>query len=467
MGLRVIILAAGKGTRMKSPLPKVLYQLAGKPMVRWIVDSVAELDPAEVLVVVGHEADAVIATLPEGVTVVEQAEQLGTGHAVQLALDATDCDPSDIVLVLPGDAPLITVDTLAALLEEHAGSGAAATLLTTDFLDPSGYGRVLRDPSGATVGIVEDPDASDEQRSITEVSTSIYAFAAQKLEAALSRVTADNTQGEYYLPDVIGLLAGEGEPLRATKADIEEVAGINSLDQLAEASARARRHINAGWMAEGVWMLDPERVYIEAGVELAAGVRLYPGVHLEGDTTVAAGAEIGPDSHVRDCRIGEDAVVRYSVIESAEVGARATVGPYARLRGGATLGAESKAGTFVEMKKTTLGARSKVPHLSYVGDAEIGEDTNIGAGSITCNFDGSDKHLTKIGDRAFIGSDTMLVAPVEIGDDAWTGAGSTITKDVNAGSLAVERGQQRELPDYSSRRRRRAEARDAEEQSDS
>ena len=327
---------------------------------------------------------------------------------------------------------------------------------------------MLRDPSGATVGIVEDPDASDEQRSITEVSTSIYAFAAQKLEAALSRVTADNTQGEYYLPDVIGLLAGEGEPLRATKADIEEVAGINSLDQLAEASARARRHINAGWMAEGVWMLDPERVYIEAGVELAAGVRLYPGVHLEGDTTVSAGAEIGPDSHVRDCRIGEDAVVRYSVIESAEVGARATVGPYARLRGGRDARRREQSGHLRRdrrRRRWALAARS--PTCRMWATPRSGRTPISAPAPSPATSDGSDKHLTKIGDRAFIGSDTMLVAPVEIGDDAWTGAGSTITKDVNAGSLAVERGQQRELPDYSSRRRRRAEARDAEEQSDS
>ncbi len=461
MATRAVIMAAGQGTRMKSSLPKVLHEVAGRPLVAWVLEAVAGTQPDEVVVVVGHEADAVREQLPDGVRTVIQDRQLGTGHATRIAVEAMDGAPGDEVLVVPGDTPLVSGAALAGLLAAHREEGAAATLLTTELDDPTGYGRVLRADDGSVRGIVEDRDADPRQLGIREVGTSMYAFRFGALAAALDRLGTNNAQGEEYLTDVIGILAGDGEQLAAVLGDPAEVTGVNSVQELADAAAAMRRRINAGWMGEGVWILDPDRVYVDAGVVLSAGVRLYPGVHLEGDTVVAAGAEIGPDVHVRDSRIGEDAIIRYSVLNGAEVGARASVGPYAVLRPGTVLGAEARAGTYVELKKTVVGDRSKVPHLSYLGDAEIGEDANIGAATVTCNYDGYQKHRTVIGDRVRIGSDTMLVAPLEIGDDAWTGAGSVISKDVPPGALGVARSQQRNIPDYAARRKRAERSGDA------
>ncbi len=459
MGLSAIVLAAGQGTRMKSGQPKVLHQIAGRTMLSWILDAVAEVGPDRTCVVVGHEAEAVSGVVPEGVVVALQAEQLGTGHAVSVGLAELSPAEDEVILVVPGDTPLLGGERLSALVAEHGRSAAPATLLTARIDDPTGYGRVMRGPQGGVVAVVEHADAGPEELAVDEVATGIYAFAAGPLARALERVGTDNAKGEYYLPDVVAVLAGSRAPLAAVSASAEEVVGVNSYDQLADAAALMRDRINRRWMSEGVWMLDPGRVYIDADASLSAGARIYPGVHIEGSSAVAAGAEVGPEAHVRDSRIGEEARVRYAVLDSAEVGARCNVGPFAYLRPGTVLAAESKAGTFVEMKNTQVGARSKVPHLSYMGDATIGEDANIGAGSITCNWDGVDKHPTTIGDRAFIGSDTMLVAPVEVGDDAYTGAGSTITGDVPPGSLAIERSQQREVPDYAARRKRRAHKR--------
>jgi bifunctional UDP-N-acetylglucosamine pyrophosphorylase/glucosamine-1-phosphate N-acetyltransferase len=457
VSVKVIILAAGQGTRMKSSRPKVLHEIAGRPLVGWMIDIASKLDPDEIRVVVGHEAPAVEAALPGGVVTTLQSDQRGTGHAVGLALGDSGAAGDDVVVVLPGDHPTLDGADIAALVTTHRASGAAATMLTTILDDPTGYGRVLRDSDGTVTGVAEEADADDAQLAIAEVATSVYAFTASALVPALEGVSADNAQGEHYLPDVIGILAAQGAVLEAVVAPAEVAAGVNSYDQLAAAAGAMKQRINAHWMAQGVWMVEPDRTYVDVDAVLEPGVRLYPGVHIEGATTVGAGAEIGPDAHIRDCRIGEDAIVRYSVLESAEVGPRAQVGPYARLRPGTVLGPEAKAGTFVELKATTVGARSKVPHLSYMGDALIGEDSNIGAGAITCNWDGYGKHPTKIGDRAFIGSDTMLVAPIEIGDDAWTGAGSTITRDVPDGTLGVERGDQHHIADYAERRKRRAE----------
>ncbi|MFQ5948926.1 MAG: bifunctional N-acetylglucosamine-1-phosphate uridyltransferase/glucosamine-1-phosphate acetyltransferase, partial [Acidimicrobiia bacterium] len=306
-------------------------------------------------------------------------------------------------------------------------------------------------------GIVEHDDATPEQLAIKEVGASTYAFDGAALASALKQIDRDNVQGEFYLTDVIGILAKEGVVAGATGDDPIEVLGVNSHDQLAAVAARMRRRINTGWMQRGVWMLDPERVYVDAAVTVEPGARLYPDVHLEGETVVGAGAEIGPEVYARDSQIGEQAKVWYAVLRGAEVGRRAQVGPYASLRPGTVLGPESKAGTFVETKAATIGARSRVPHLSYMGDATVGEDSNIGAGTITCNYDGYEKHQTVIGDRVRIGSDTMLVAPLEVGDDAWTGAGSVISKDVSPGALALERSQQKEVPGYAARRAKKAD----------
>ena len=453
MSLRAIVLAAGRGTRMHSEVPKVLFPIAGRPLLAWVLDAVAGVSPNEILVVVGHGADQVTALLPAGVRAVVQEPQLGTGHAVMAALAAMGEVAGDTVLVVPGDTPLLRPETLRALVA--ALPGATAALLTARMPDPAGYGRVRRE-GDRVLGIVEDRDANSEQRAIDEVAVSTYVFEGAALAGALDGLAPDNDQGEYYLTDAIGLLAAVGTVRGVPVTDPAEVQGVNSHAQLAQVGADVRRRINAAWMAAGVWMLDPERVYLDAGVSLEAGARLYPEVHLEGNTTVAAEATVGPQVFAVDSAIGPGARVWYAVLRGAEVGEGAQVGPFASLRPGTRLASGSKVGTFVETKNTVVGRGSKVPHLSYMGDATIGEEANVGAGTITCNYDGRNKHRTVIGDRAFIGSDTMLVAPVQIGDDAVTGAGSAITRDVPAGALAVERSQQQEVPGYAAKKAQRA-----------
>jgi len=452
VSVRVIVLAAGQGTRMKSSLPKVLHSVAGAPLVRWVVDAVLGTEPDETVVVIGYGADKVAAALPVRVGTVVQEEQNGTGHAALVALEALGDVEGDTVVVVPGDTPLITTETLTELISAHRGLEPAVTLLTTRLSDPTGYGRVIRDDAGEVVGIVEERDADDEQRGINEVAVSMYAFAGGELVRALNEVGTSNDQGEMYLTDVVGILAAEGAPIASAAAPSIEVAGVNSHDQLAEVGGELRSRLNREWMRAGVSMLDPGRVYLDRSVNLAPGAVIMPDVHLYQGTSVAAGAQVGPSVYAEDSQIGPGARVWYSVLRGAQVGESAEVGPFASLRPGTVLGPETKAGTFVETKNTSLQRGSKVPHLSYMGDATIGEDSNIGAGTITCNYDGFDKHHTTIGDRVRIGSDTMLVAPVEIGDDAWTGAGSTITRDVPPGALGVERSAQKEIPDYSARR---------------
>ena len=453
MSLRAIVLAAGRGTRMKSDRPKVLFPVAGRPLLHWVLDAVAGAGPHETWVVVGHGAAEVQAALPRGVGAVLQEPQLGTGHAVMVALEAMGDVGGDTILIVPGDTPLLRSATLEGLVA--ARGKAPASLLTVVMPDPAGYGRVVR-AAGKVTGIVEHRDATPEQRLITEVAVSTYAFDGAALAAALGGLGRGNEQGEYYLTDAVAALAAGGEIVGVPVADPAEVQGVNSHAQLAAVAADMRRRLNASWMAAGVEMVDPERVYLDAGVTLEAGACLYPGVHLEGTTTVAAGAVVGPDVFAVDSAIGPGARVWYAVLRGAEVGEGAQVGPFASLRPGTRLEVGSKVGTFVETKATVVGRGSKVPHLSYMGDTVIGEASNIGAGTITCNYDGREKHRTVIGDRVFIGSDTMLVAPVEIGDDATTGAGSVITKDVAPGSLAVERGQQREVPGYAARQAKKA-----------
>lgn len=456
-----MILAAGQGKRMASTHPKVAHQVAGRPLVSWVIASVASLDPASLVVVVGHGADEVRQVLPPGTRTALQEPQLGTGHAVKVALDELGrLDPDDVVLILYGDTPMLGAGLVRDLAD--LAEGEALRMVVVDMDDPTGYGRVLRDDTGRVVGVVEQRDGAPEQLVIREVNAGLYAARANKLAESLEKVTADNHQGEYYLTDVVGILAEAGETLVAVKGSPEEVAGINSQDQLAEAQAIKRQNINRRLMESGVWMLDPERTYVDATVTVEPGARLYPGVHLEGETTVAAGAQVGPDAFVVDSAIGAGATVWYSVLRDAVVGEDCVVGPYASLRPGTIMQRGSKAGTFVETKNTTLGEGAKAPHLSYLGDATVGARANIGAGTITCNYDGYEKHETVIGEEAFIGSDTMLVAPVSIGDRAITGAGSVITKDVPDDALALERGKQTEIPGYAERRKARETASEAE-----
>ena len=441
--LAAVVLAAGEGTRMKSSVPKVLHPLCGRPMLMHVIGALEQLPLTRIVVVVGHGAERVIKTLHEETDVplefVEQRVQRGTGDAVSVALTVfpDELDGEDDIVVVPGDTPLLRAETVAALARDHDESGAAATVLTAVLPDPTGYGRIVRGKEGRVESIVDHWDATPEERVIDEVNTSIYCFRRGLIAPALRRLSPENAQGEYYLTDAIAVLRAAGHMVIAmTSPDTAEAMGVNDRLQLAEAEAALRARINARWMREGVAMVDPSHTYIDATVTLGAEVQLFPGVMLEGRTTVAAGAVIGPDTRLTDTVVGEGATVTYSVAREAEIGEGASVGPFAHLRPGTRLGKDSKAGSFVEIKSSEVGDGAKVPHLAYVGDAEIGAGANLGAGTITANYDGRAKHRTKIGPHAHIGSNTVLVAPVEVGEGAYTGAGAVVTEDVPAGALA-------------------------------
>ncbi len=455
MSTSVVILAAGKGTRMKTGRAKVLHEAAGRSLLGWALHEAAAVDPKEIVVVVGHDSDEVTQTVPDGVTVVVQEPQLGTADAVRVGLGGLTGD-AEHVLVLPGDMPLVTHESLGRLVEAHLTSGASATVMTVDLDAPDGYGRVIRS-GDSVVAIVEHVDATPEQRLIGEVNTSVYVFNTAELAEVIAEITTDNAQGEYYLPDAIALLVAKGRTVTGVVVDETEGVGVNTHGQLAEVSAVLRSRINAQLMESGVSMLDPNRVYVDADVDVAPGATLLPDTYLRGTTTVGAGAKIGPGVEIDDSSIGEGATVRHAVLISAVVGANADVGPFTYLRPGAELKEDSKAGAYVEIKASVVGKGSKVPHLSYIGDAEIGEHSNIGAATVTVNYDGETKHRTKVGDRVHIGSDTMLVAPVTVGDDAYTGAGSVITHDVPDGALGIERSDQRIVEGYAEKRRKRSE----------
>ncbi|MFV1961458.1 MAG: bifunctional UDP-N-acetylglucosamine diphosphorylase/glucosamine-1-phosphate N-acetyltransferase GlmU [Acidimicrobiia bacterium] len=462
MSVHVIVLAAGEGKRMMSDLPKVAHLVGGRTLIGWVLEAVRPLRPTSTVVVIGHGAGQVRSGLAQDVVVAVQEEQLGTGHAAQVGLDAIPSfDPGDTVVVLYGDMPLLTPGLIADLAD--LSSGAAARMVTADLDDPSGYGRVVRDAEGQVIGVVEDRDCTNEQRLVAEINAGVYAFRAGALAESLQGVSNDNAQGEYYLTDVVEILVDKGDKLESVKTSAEEVMGINSQDQLSEARKALQQRINQRLMESGVWMLDPDRTYVDDTVHVEPGARIYPGVHLEGSTSVAADAQIGPDVYAVDSSIGRGSTVWYSVLRSANVGEECEVGPYASLRPGSVLKDGAKAGTFVETKNTTLGEGAKAPHLAYLGDATVGARSNIGAGTVTCNYDGHEKHLTEIGEDVFIGSDTMLVAPVKIGDNAVTGAGSVITEDVSKGALAVERSEQIEIPGYADSREARKASTESED----
>ena len=455
MSVEVIVLAAGKGTRMRSDTAKVLHEAAGRTLLDWVLHASRFLDPREVTVVVGHQADVVAGTLSGDVSSVIQDPQHGTGHAAQVGMGNL-ADPTGTIVVIPGDMPLITGDALIDLVAHHTETGAVATVMTVVLDDPCGYGRIVRDDVGVQ-SIVEERDATAAQAAITEVNTSVYVFDGALLDDALDAITPDNSQGEYYLTDVVSFFVNAGHTVSALSVPAEMGIGVNTHAQLAEVASVLRARINAELLDSGVWMLDPSRVYIDAGVVVEPGVRVYPEVYLTGATTVGAGAVVGPNVEAENCEIGQDAIVKQAVMVAAIVGAEALVGPFAYLRPGAILGRGAKAGTYVEIKGSTVGAGSKVPHLSYIGNATIGEKTNIGAGTITVNYDGYAKYPTIIGDRVRIGSDTMLIAPVDVGDNAVTGAGSVITHDVPEGALGVSRVPQQNIDGYAEKRRKRAE----------
>jgi bifunctional UDP-N-acetylglucosamine pyrophosphorylase/glucosamine-1-phosphate N-acetyltransferase len=458
--LTVVILAAGEGTRMKSAaLPKVLHGFAGRSLLGHALAAVEPLEPAQVAVVVGHRRDEVIAALrdlaPTAVPVV-QDQQNGTGHAVRTALEALRPDPADehgTVLVIPGDAPLLQAETLSQLIAAHHADGAAATLLTSDLTDPTGYGRVVRAADQSVARVVEHKDATAAERQLSEVSALVYAFEAAALRAAVGKLSTDNVQGEEYLPDVVGILVAEGRIVRAVKAPAAETAGVNDRVQLAAAHRTYNDRLLHRHMLAGVTITDPATTWIDAEVQLAADVTLLPNVQLHGGTVIAADAVIGPDCTLRDTTVGRASTLHRVVADRAEVGAGVTVGPFAYLRPGTKLADEVHIGTYVEIKNSDIGTASKVPHLSYVGDASIGEHTNIGAATVFVNYDGVNKHRSVIGSHARTGADNMFVAPVTVGDGAYTAAGSVIDTDVPPGALGVGRARQRNVAGWVARRR--------------
>ncbi|WP_105974548.1 bifunctional UDP-N-acetylglucosamine diphosphorylase/glucosamine-1-phosphate N-acetyltransferase GlmU [Streptomyces geranii] len=454
----VVVLAAGEGTRMKSATPKVLHELCGRSLVGHVLAAARELDPEELVVVVGHAREKVTAHLTEAdaaIRTAHQAQQNGTGHAVRMGLEELGGTVDGTVVVVCGDTPLLTGATLRALAATHSADGNAVTVLTAEVPDATGYGRIVRDgASGAVTAIVEHKDASDSQRAIREINSGVFAFDGQLLADALGKVRTDNSQGEEYLTDVLGILREAGHRVGASVAgDHREIAGINNRVQLAEARRILNDRLLTEAMLAGVSVIDPASTWVDVNVTFEQDSVVHPNTLLQGATHLAEGAEVGPNSRLKDTRVGAGARVDNTVADGAEVGAQANVGPYAYLRPGTRLGVKSKIGTYVETKNASIGDGTKVPHLSYVGDATIGEYSNIGAASVFVNYDGEAKHHTTVGSHCKTGSDNMFVAPVTVGDGAYTAAGSVITKDVPPGSLAVARGQQRNIEGWVARKR--------------
>lgn len=450
-----IVLAAGEGTRMKSGTAKVLHTIAGRTIIGHVLEALKPLSPKELRVVVGASREAVESHVkeisPNAITVF-QSERNGTGHAVQLALAGLKA--SGNVLVVAGDTPLLNPLTLTEFLEAHIEMGNEASVMTASLPDPSGYGRIIRDETGSIARIVEERDATDDEKSVDEINTGVYLFDIAALTSAVAKLTNKNSQGELYLTDVIALIKASSNKASAILSfDFTETLGINDRAQLAECANYMRERINLEHMKAGVAIIDPASTWIDVTVTLASDVTIYPGSWLSGTTSVATGAIIGPRTTLDSVQVGEGASIIESHCTGSVIGPQATVGPFSFLRAGSHLAAKAKVGAYVEVKNSSIGEGSKVPHLSYVGDATIGSGTNIGAATIFVNYDGVEKHKTIIGDEVRIGSDTMLVAPVTVGDGAYTAAGSVITEDVPAGAIGVARAKQKNILGWVLRKR--------------
>ncbi|KQU56899.1 bifunctional N-acetylglucosamine-1-phosphate uridyltransferase/glucosamine-1-phosphate acetyltransferase [Bacillus sp. Leaf406] len=443
-----VILAAGQGTRMKSKLYKVLHQVCGKPMVEHVVDHISTLNVEKTVTVVGHGAELVKSHLEGKSDFALQAEQLGTAHAVRQSEDVLG-NLEGTTLVVCGDTPLIKGETMEALVAHHEGLGAKATILTGHTEAPDGYGRIIRNDQGLVERIVEHKDATDEERRVKEINTGTYCFDNKALFEALTKVSNDNVQGEYYLPDVIEILKAEGEIVSAYQTgDFAETLGVNDRLALAQAEITMQGRINEFHMRNGVTIKDPKNTYIDSDITIGRDTVILPGTVLKGNTVIGEDAVVGPNTEVKDCTIGDRTVLRQSVAHDSFIGADVQVGPFAHIRPASNIGDEVKIGNFVEIKKASFGKGSKASHLSYIGDAEVGSDVNLGCGSITVNYDGKNKFLTKIEDGVFVGCNSNLVAPVTIGQGAYVAAGSTITEDVPGEALSIARARQVNKENY-------------------
>ncbi|WP_318245361.1 bifunctional UDP-N-acetylglucosamine diphosphorylase/glucosamine-1-phosphate N-acetyltransferase GlmU [Paenibacillus gallinarum] len=453
-----IILAAGQGKRMKSKLYKVLHPVCGKPMVGHVLDTVGQAGVTRNIVVVGHGAEAVKSYLGSAADYVLQEQQLGTGHAVKMAKDMLGKEEGTTIVIC-GDTPLVTKETLEGLMELHESRGAAATVLTAHMDNPAGYGRVIRSNEGSVTKIVEQKDCSPEEDAVQEINTGTYCFDNAKLFAALDKVTNKNAQQEYYLTDVIGIFREAGETIEAYMTqDVAESIGVNDRVALSEAEGFMRQRLVRKHMLNGVTIIDPSSTYIGADVTIGSDTVLYPGTMLKGNTVIGEGSVIGPNTDIEDSIIGDNVTVKHSVLSKAEVGNGSSVGPFAYLRPASKLGEGVKIGDFVEIKNATIDNGSKVSHLSYIGDATVGKNVNIGCGAITVNYDGYNKSVTEIEDDAFVGSNVNLIAPVKVGKGAYVVAGSTITHSVSDNDLAIARVRQENKPGYADKIRARAKA---------
>lgn len=446
-----VVLAAGQGTRMKSKLYKVLHPVCGKPMVAHVIDNISELGADRIVTIVGHGAEKVEASLGNQSEYVLQEEQLGTAHAVQQAerqlgsLDGT-------TIVVCGDTPLIRSETMGALIEHHRTSGAKATILTAIAENPTGYGRIIRGEDGQVLRNVEQKDATAEEQKVKEINTGTYCFDNRSLFEALKKVRNDNAQGEYYLPDVMGILQSEGAIVSAyATADFSETLGVNDRVVLAEAEQVMRRRIAEEHMRNGVTIINPESTYISADAKIGQDTILQPGTMIEGNSVIGESCTIGPNTQIINSVVGNDTTIQSSVVTDSEIGMNVTVGPFAHIRPETSLGNDVRIGNFVEVKKTTIGNGSRAAHLSYIGDAKVGEDVNFGCGTITVNYDGKKKHLTTVEDQAFIGCNANLIAPVTVGKGAYVAAGTTVSNDVPSDALAVGRARQENKKGYVSK----------------
>ncbi len=467
----VVVLAAGSGTRMKSKTMKVLHPVCGRSMIGHVVTAALAVEPEHLVAVVGNGRDQVgphlLELAPEALLAVQETQD-GTGHAVRVGMDALRekaGTTAGTVVVMAGDTPLLQGDTIAALVADHAGSGRAVTVLSGEVADPFGYGRVIRDADGSVSAIVEQKDADEAQAAVREINSGVFAFDGSFLAEALTRIGNDNAKGEYYLTDVVGIARAAGQAVGAFRVDdVMQTEGANDRAQLAALGAELNRRILEAWMRDGVTVVDPATTWVDADVVLAPDVTILPGVQLQGATVVAEDAVIGPDCTLKDTEVGAGARVVRTHAELAVIGAGSVVGPFSYLRPGTILGAAGKVGAFVETKNAQIGAGAKVPHLTYVGDAEIGEGTNIGAGTIFANYDGVAKHRTTVGRHAKTGANNTFVAPVEIGDGAVTGGGTVVRRDVPPGALAVSAGPQRHHDGWVVNRRPGSPAAQAAEQ---